>query len=246
MKTFKCRGTLGDSYIVNCVVHGLASQEPILIKQCEDFAGNAADKWQPHIRQIYSLMPNINVEFVDKAQFESLGLPRLWPSIPKAVGVGVCQMNPHPTFSFPETAHVEGTDYIAFSPVGGKANEEHRHVGFDETVAILDKHPEHKFVLVGDNPEFRDFEHSHVTNLIGKTSILEAMGIVARANKFIGVQGLMAYVAVSQKVPSAVYTKSVGYDRAFRSRLFPEWESYCTVFKTRRDEDRKAWARFIG
>lgn len=247
MKTFKCRGTLGDSYIVNCVVHELASREDILIKQCSDYAGNAVDHWEPHIRQIYSLMPKIHVEFVNKEEFESLPgqeFPRLWPSIEMASKVGVCVMNPHPTFEFPPTKQATG-NYIACSPRGGKANDPYRQVGTDELSSLVEKYEDHQFVLVGDNPEFFDYSNPNVINLIGKTSILEAMGIVTRADKFIGVQGLMAYVAASCKVPSFVYTNSGGLDKAFRSRLFPEWENYCTIVKTLRSEDSTGFERFI-
>lgn len=244
MKTFKCRGTLGDSYIINCVVHELASQEDILIKQCSDYSGNAVDQWEPHIRQIYSLMPNIHVDFVDKAEFNSLSVPRLWTSIVKAKEVGVCKMNPYPVFSLPETCLAQ-VPYIACSPRGGKSNEGSRQVGKDETFSVFEQYSDRQFVIVGDNPEFRGYTKDNVINLIGKTSILEAIGLVSRSEKFIGVQGLMAYVAASYKIPSFVYTKSVGYDKAFRSRLFPEWENYCTVVKSRRSEDNEAFARFI-
>ncbi|KKN88902.1 hypothetical protein LCGC14_0245090 [marine sediment metagenome] len=249
MKTFKCRGTLGDSYIVNCVVHGLASREKILIKQCSDYAGNAVDHWEPHIRQIYSLMPKIQVEFVNKEEFNSLPsqkFPRLWPSIEKARERegGMSVMNPHPPFKFPATKQVTGS-YIACSPRGGKSNEGHRQVGEDEISSLIEEYKDQQFVLVGDNPEFLGYSRHNVTNLIGKTSILEAIGIVSRAKKFIGVQGLMVYVAASSKVPSFVYTKSVGYDKAFRSRLFPEWERYCSVVKTCRSEDPLAFKRFM-
>lgn len=246
MKTFKCRGTLGDSYIVNCVVHYLAKRKEILIKQCSDYAGNAVDDWEPHIREIYSLLPNIHVEFVDKDEFDSLSAPRLWPSIEKAREVHACKLTPYPTFDYPATSQVPYENYIACSPRGGKSDERHRQVGTEETVSVFEQNPNHRFVLVGDNPEFLSYKRDNVINLIGETSILEAMGIVARANGFIGVQGLMAYVALGSKVPSVVYTKSLGYDKAFRVRLFPEWEASCVIYKTLRTEDMPAFLRFMA
>lgn len=246
MRTFKCRGTLGDSYIVNCVVHYLAKREEILIKQCSDYSGNAVDDWKPHIRQIYSLLPNIHVDFVDKEEFDRLSVPRLCPSVEKANEVRVCKVTPHPPFVYPETTQVPWTNYIACSPRGGKSDERHRQMGEEETITIFEQYPNHKFVLVGDNPEFLDYRRDNVTNLIGNTSLLEAMGIVARAKGFIGVQGLMAYVAAGSKVPSVVYTKSLGYGKAFRARLFPEWEAYCTIYKTHRAEDTPAFVRFMS
>ncbi len=253
MKTFKCRGTLGDSYIVNCLYYDLMSREEVLIKQCWDYAGNAVDAWKAPIEQIYSLMPNIHVDFVDRKEFERKlpGVPRIWPSPAKAGKANICSMNPHPTFTFPafdlpllrSLNYRKG--YIAMSPRGGKSGEKHRQIGFKEVTSILEARRKKVFVLVGHNPEFAGYEGPNIVNLINKTTILEAMGIVARANKFIGVQGLMSYVALSQQVPSVVYTKSQGYDKAFRSRLLPEWLELCQIYKTFREEDMPAFLEFL-
>lgn len=244
MKTFKCRGTLGDSYIVNCIYHDLASREEILIKQCWDYAGNAVDSWKDIILEIYSLMPNIHVDFVNRREFESLGMLRLWPNPEKAAKDSICLMNPHPTFIFPEFPDLP-KKYVAFSPRGGKSNEPHRQIGFDEVDSILHSHRNTVFVLVGHNPEFEEYERENVVNLINRTTILEAMGVVSGAHRFIGVQGLMSYVALSQRVPSVVYTKSTGYDKAFRSRLLPEWLELCQIYKTYRLEDKDAFLRIM-
>jgi hypothetical protein len=245
VKTFKCRGTLGDSYIVNCVIYAIANKEDVLIKQCYDYSGNAVDDWRPHIEEIYSLVPNIHVSFVGKNEFESLDVPRLWPTIPKALEENICPLTPHPTFSFPYVAKTLVDSYIAMSPRGGKSDERHRHCDEEEMRGIIDTHPNRHFVMVGDNPEFKEWRLPNLTNLIGTTTVLEAMGVVARAKAFIGVQGLAAYVATSNKVPSVVYTKSSGYDKAFRNRMMKEWLPHCLVYKTRRSEDSRAFQDFM-
>ncbi len=250
MKTVKCRGTLGDSYIVNCIYHDLLSREEVLIKQCWDYAGNAVDLWQAPIEQIYSLMPNVHVDFVSRKGFDRglPGVPRIWPSPTKAAKKSLCPMTPHPTFTFPEFSDFTPPKggYIAMSPRGGKTGEEHRQIGLDEVDSILKTYRKKTFVLIGHNPEFVGHEGPNVVNLINETTVLEAMGIVAGANKFIGVQGLMAYVALSQRVPSVVYTKSVGYDKAFRSRLMPEWLELCQIYKMLRTEKHpRAFHRFM-
>lgn len=248
MKTFKCRGTLGDSYIVNCIYHDLMSQEEVLIKQCWDYAGTAVDAWTAPILEIYSLMPNVHVEFVNRKEFDSLpAVPRIWPSPERAAKGYKRLMNPHPTFPFPEFSDIPDLPekYVVMSPRGGKASELHRQIGFDEVNSILHSHRNTTFVLVGHNPEFEEYSHSNVINLINRTTVLEAMGIVARAPRFIGVQGLMSYVALSQRIPSVVYTKSIGYDKAFRSRLMPEWLELCQIYKTYREEDKQAFLRIM-
>jgi hypothetical protein len=248
MKTFKCRGTLGDSYIINCIYHDLMSKEEVLIKQCWDYAGTAVDAWTDPIQQIYSLMPKIHVDFVNREEFDSCRVPRIWPSPARASkGKMICPMTPHPTFTFPEFPDLPDLPekYIVMSPRGGKSSELHRQIGFPEVNSILHAHRNTTFVLVGHNPEFTNYRHRNVINLINKTSVLEAMGIVARAPRFIGVQGLMAYVALSQRIPSVVYTKSIGYDKAFRSRLLPEWLELCLILKTYRKENQRAFIKTI-
>ena len=82
-------------------------------------------------------------------------------------------------------------------------------------------------------------------NLVGKTSLLEAMGIVSGATGFIGIQGLMAFVALSQKVSSVVYTQTLGHTGAFYGRLFPQWIGYCTLFLKSMAEDPALFHQFM-
>lgn len=229
MKVFKSRGTLGDAFIVNCVIHKMASRGPIRIKQCHSYLHQIEDNWEPPIREIYGLLPNIHVDFVGREEFDALEVPRLHPGYKGAVAEGVCELTPFPNYPLPVPAGLPD-DYIAFSPRGGKKNEKHRYIGHDEVTQILRKNADKNIVIVGANPEFANIDGPNVTNLVNKTSsILEAMGVVAGASGFYGIQGLMAYVAVAYKVPSIVYTKSKGYDDAFRNRLMPEWEEYVDI-----------------
>lgn len=249
MKTFKCRGTLGDSYIVNCLIQELAMREPVLIKQCLSYLKPHEEGWEGPVEEIYSLVPNIKVKFIERKEFDADPIPRLWPNIELAIAENkqhkISPITAYPTFDFPQTAQLDVTDYIAMSPRGGKADEKHRQVEEEDVDRIIRSNRDKTFVMVGHNPEFLDYGRSNVINLIGKTPILEAMGIVSKARKFIGIQGLMAYVALSQRIPSVVYTKSTGYDKAFRCRLMQEWFKHCIIYKTWLSEDPKAFQRFM-
>jgi hypothetical protein len=249
MKTFKCRGTLGDSYIVNCLIRELATEEPVLIKQCLSYLKPHEEGWEDPVKEIYSLVPNIKVEFVERKEFDATTIPRLWPNIELAIAENdkhkISPMTTYPVFDFPATDQLDIADYIAMSPRGGKADEKHRQMEKNDVDKIVKQFPEQVFVLVGHNPQFINYGGCNVINLIGKTTILEATGIVARAKKFIGIQGLMAYVALSQRLPSIVYTKSAGYDKAFRCRLFNEWFHHCLIYKMRFSEDTDAFERFM-
>jgi hypothetical protein len=71
------------------------------------------------------------------------------------------------------------------------------------------------------------------------------MGIVSRARGCIGIQGLMVFVALSQKVPSVAYTKTIGHTGAFFGRLFPEWIGYCSMYMKNYSEDPALLDQFM-
>lgn len=243
MKKFKVRGTLGDAYVMLHILYKLAIKEPVLLYQCPFFA-ERTDNWEPLIEQIYSLVPGITVKFIGRSEFEKKKARQIFPSFARSASLNICPVTPKIRIKLPP---FEGLPqkYIALSPRGGKSNEKNRHIGYAEVESLLSTYPNHSFVMVGDNPEYAECRKANLINLNGKTDILEAMGIVASAEGFIGVQGLQAYVATSQGVPSVVYTKSIGYDKAFRSRMLEQWLACCLVLKTHRTEKPEEFIQFI-
>ncbi|GAG95106.1 unnamed protein product, partial [marine sediment metagenome] len=61
MKTYYTTGTIGDAYVIVCKLYVVAKQEQIL---CKHYSG--LEEVERTIREVYSLIPNINVEFINK------------------------------------------------------------------------------------------------------------------------------------------------------------------------------------
>lgn len=76
-----------------------------------------------------------------------------------------------------------------------------------------------------------------VVDLTGKTTILEALSIISRAKDFSGFQGMLALMALSQKVPAYVYVNGKGEHNAFTNRMMPQWAEYCLDIRNKGGRD---------
>jgi hypothetical protein len=249
------KGTTGDAFLFNCILYNPERDVNVTVEQyiCPDVA--SAEKEKPAIQDIFSLSSNVTVTFIDEEEWETYlsslpdpfirgHPPGFRPSPNHCSRRGIFPTTPYPKFSFPGTDHDLEQDYVVCSPKAGYPNRRNREVGVTELDLIINDYPNQQFVFVGKE-EYEDYANPNVLNLIGKTSLLEAMGIVARANKFIGVQGLMAFAALSQKVPSVVYTKTRNHSVGFMARLFPQWINYCTVYTASQAEDPVLFKAFM-
>ncbi len=249
------KGTTGDSFLFNCILYNPEREDTITVEQyiCPDV--DRAEQEMTSIRDIYSLSSNVEVKFIDQDEWRDYmrsegpavpgAPPGFRPSPNHCSRRGILPSTPYPEFSFPKTDHNIGQDYVACSPKSGLPNHVSREVGQEELNRIVLGCPSIKFVLVGKNEEYVNYAKPNVLNLVGKTSLLEAMGIVARAKGFIGIQGLMAYVSLSQRVPSVVYTKTRNHSVGFMGRLFPEWMNYCTLYTRSLSEDPSLFKDFV-
>lgn len=194
-------GTLGDTYI--CVCHWINKRQPI-----EVLHYTRHSYWHKEIRDIYSLLPNVrNVTFTEKRPGEK------WSSPYSKVNRMIGELEPFPKFSFPESKFDPGEPYIALCPKSGKPSE-NRRMRREEVDRIVRKAPM-PVVVIGP----------------GETSLLEAMGLVSRARKFFGSQGLMSFVALSHKVQSTVYVPNEREYLAFRGRLARPWIKFLDEVK---------------
>jgi hypothetical protein len=100
----------------------------------------------------------------------------------------------------------------------------------EKDVAQID--PSQAVVLIGtDNLSLEILQGYDILDLRNKTSLIECFSIIARAQKFYGPQGLMAFFALSQKVPSYVYLKTESDRMAVNVRIkkVTEWKDYVTL-----------------
>jgi len=190
----KNSGTLGDTYIIICHLVGISQKFSV-----EHYTQHTY--WQEEIRDIYSLLPNVvDVTFPEDSP------ERTWYSPYSVIDKKIDEFEPFPDFTFPPSELDPGEPYIALCPRSGRPDQRGRKIPTSEVDKIVEK---------ADMPI--------VTPEPGKTSLLEAMGLVARSNKFYGFQGLMSYVALSHRSRSMVYVGSEKEWIAFRYRTARPW-----------------------
>jgi hypothetical protein len=249
------KGSLGDSFLFNCILYNPDRKDTITVRQYISPDVERAKREEPSIQEIYSLSSNVDVEFIGEDEWKRMMAsapilikgdpPGFRPSPIVCAKRGIGPTTPYPKFSFPSTEHNLGTRYVACCPKAGEPQQGKRDIQVKELDAIVGKHPSHKFVLVGSDNIYAKYDKPNILNLIGKTSLLEAMGIVSRAAGLVSIQGMLSYVALSQKVPSLVYTQTLGHTGAFYGRLFPQWVNYCTLYIKSHTEDPAPLHQFM-
>lgn len=219
MLIYSCSGTLGDTYITLCILYHVAKQEPII---CRHYTIHT--NWHGLIKQIYSLLPNICVEFISKRDTEH---PRIYSSFVPHRRLGKVLSSPNdwcvfPQFVFPKLSYLP-KDYIVLNPQSGRPEQ-----GRMLTQKIIDRiivNSSYPVIVLGTSQISKRIEGDNVINLTNKTSLLEAMGIISRAKHVATFQGLMSLVAASQRVQTNVYIRKVG-DPCYGERVLAEWAPY--------------------
>lgn len=219
MLEFSASGTLGDTYIQ---VLQIMTFGDIPIKV---YHYTKCTYWYDQIQEIYSLLPNVEVEFVDKKRDDLVELESTDKTIPRVY---------FPDFKMADWGYmIDGcvVDYIVIQchsgkDVGGnvkKFSKEH----LNDFISIINKYSCNKgVVLIGTNPEYLSFEDGCL-NLVGKTNILELVPIIKNATNFIGPEGFGSFVALSHKVPSTIFYTS---REAVEKRIIgTPWEEYCRL-----------------
>lgn len=220
MRTYACSGSLGDTYINLCILYYSAKREPIVCKH-----HTPRNNWNRLIEQIYSLIPNIRVEFVDKPDTVN---PRIYSAFVPHREFGAILSSPSdwcvfPQFDFPMFLGLP-KNYVVLNPRSGRTDQKRM-----LTKSIIDKTIEnshHPVVILGTSKLARQIKGDQVINLTDKTSLLEALGVISRAQYVTTFQGIMSIVAVSQRVQSNVYIRRVEDIPSYSERIVPEWAQY--------------------
>jgi len=186
-------GTLGDTYISICHWVGMSKFS------VEHYTRHTY--WQDEIRELYSLLPNfVGVTFPKDSK------NRIWASPYSIVQEKIQEFEPFPNFKFPPSRLDPGEPYIALCPKSGRPDQPGRRIPQSEIDKIVKKAD---MPIVMPAPD--------------KTTLLEAMGLVARSNRFYGFQGLMSFVALSHKSQSVVYVGNEKEYLDFRIRTARPW-----------------------
>ncbi len=226
MRTYGCSGTLGDTYINLCILYHVAKLESIV---CRHYTIHI--DWHGLIKQIYSLLPNIQVEFIHQRDVVN---PRIHSTFTHHEELGTTLSSPNdwcvfPQFVFPKTNIQLPDKYTVLNLKSGKPNE-NRNIKEDTINGILTTSKE-PLVVIGTGNKHKNIVAGNVINLVGKTSLLEAMRIVSKADCFIGFQGLMSFVAMSCRIKSEVYVRSESDIHAISIRVPEQWKKYCSIVR---------------
>lgn len=220
IKTYYTGGTVGDAYIILCKLYSVAMREPIL---CRHYTKH--ENVRPVIKEIYELVPNIKVEFLDDplpgvrmsgafqdcvAEKAKWGIePEYYPEF---------ELESIACFNLPET-------YVVLQTIAGIRRDREVSIEFVEEILANVKLP---VVLVGEVDKRINLRN----DVRGRTSIKQDINIIKSGKLFYGMQGFLSYVAVSQKVHSTVFvdSKSQFEINGLRARIeaVEPWRKYLT------------------
>ena len=209
MIEFKANGTMGDAYISVCRLYPIAKNEKVRV-----YHHTRHRFWHGEIERVYHVMPNIGVIYDGK-----------FPSrLPNVDGL---KIHCFPEFKFTETiaSYNLPEEYAVVNIKSGRHSQKSRAIRPHAYNKIFEENK--NVVIIGDEHS-PPIEDDRVINLCNKTPIWAAMEIVRTAKVFYGFQGLMCFVACSQKVPTYVYVRSDDDKRAVRENIGScDWKEYC-------------------
>lgn len=211
-------GTLGDVYIIVLKLYNTN------VKKINHYSKH--DDFFPKIREIYSLLGNVEVitHKIDKGD-----------SILNSTIKGFFNKNdnysPFPKFDLPNISKYNiPDDYYTIQLISGinptitpwrNLNEN------DINVVPTDK----PLILLGtDNKDigFLIENNYNIIDMRKKCSLLESFSIINKSDRFYAPQGLLSFFAVSQKVKTTVWIKHYSDVIAVKSRInmVGEWNNY--------------------
>jgi len=231
MKIYYTGGSLGDTYVIVCKLYSVAKKEKIL---CKHYTEQSAIK--PIIREIYSLLPNIEIEFCDDEN--PLGITGQFIHH-KLVGKRMTylpekdmydlELECHPEFELGSIEQFKlPKNYVILQLQSGANLKKMRHVNAE----IIDKiiaGSECPVVIVGRDDVDISRKEDNIIDLRWMTSIKESIKIIEGARHFFGCLGFLSLVALSQRVYSTLYKPLYLKDKhAYESRIQPvaEWRRY--------------------
>ena len=187
---FFTAGTLGDTYIAVCKLCKIDGPVKVYHKTIHTY-------WHKEITDIFSLRPNTEVEFTD---VERKDLPEITSDVHDQ------PMEFFPSWSV-KSKLVVLPPYVVFQPHAGKPfgfNEKHIPIA---TLQVLVDQLQCRGVIIGTDKSYSEVHGKKCINLIGKTNLYDCMNLIKKAERFIGPEGLMAFVALSYKKDSRIFFK---------------------------------------
>lgn len=212
-------GTLGDTFLAVLKLMKLGNV-PIEVSHFTKCV-----YWLPQIKEIYSLLPNVKVTFVSEKREDVEQLD--------SSGHGLTYF---PKFKIKSKFKLE-KPYIVIVPHSGKPSggSNTKEVPIDFVNMLISATEHHKVLLgtdtklYGDISDYKEPDGNIIkcTNLTGKTSIIDTIPIISESVGFIGPEGLLAFISLSQKKKSRIYYDSY---KAIEHRILgTPWMKYCQL-----------------
>ena len=232
MKVYYAGGTLGDTYVILCKLYREAQKGRIT---CSHYT--SLNDLRPAIKEIYSLCPNISVEFRDSSSPNSEIVGQYFHHDPKqerrrqAIEDGEYKLQPeyNPEFDLGSIERFGLPQQYEMLQLENGVNPNKMRRLDKNMIEVISRKSKLPLVIVGkDDVKYEQMRYMMI-DLRGKTSIKEAINIIKNSAHFYGCLGLLSLVALSQRVVSTLYLPR-GYrdKRAFRSRIQPvaQWMRY--------------------
>jgi ADP-heptose:LPS heptosyltransferase len=195
---------IGDSYI-HCL-------KVIKIKkQCKVFAYLDPISYAQSISEIYNIFI-IELEFTEK--------PRL--DIPEITADCHEDMEYFPQFDLHNRFCFDKPFWI-LQPHSGKLEGRNcKRFSIDSVNSIIEENKDFRCVLVGNNPIYKSVRNC--VNLVGETNIRDLICLAQNCEFFIGPEGFISFVCLSQKKHSIIFYNS---QEAVDKRIIATpWECY--------------------
>lgn len=202
-------GTLGDCFI--------ASLKLINDKFIRIFHRTKHTYWYPEIKSIYNfLLPDVEVFFTSDNRKDLIEIN------------SNCHLQTETMEFFPKLPYIESIlynePYIILQAHSGKLNGGNtKRLSYDTIYRIIDFFDPVKIVLIGIDKYYTEVKKCY--NLIGIIDIPTAFNLIKYSSGFVGPEGLMSFVALSQRKNSIIfYREKEAVDRRI---INTPWEKYC-------------------
>ncbi len=198
MKTYSVSGTLGDCYINLLKLY----TQPRDIISLRHYTIHTS--FHPLIREVYSLLPNLRVQFVDSRDMDN---KRIFSHL----NTGEMEHEPFPEFVLPEVEVPD--DYYCVQMRSGKEGDS-RWINYNEV-------PKDKeLVFVGGDPSGVEEGIDYGSKL----TLLESFYAIRESSHFYCPQGALAFFSMSQKVPTTVWLNNMQDLDGFFNRYCDDWK----------------------
>jgi hypothetical protein len=209
MKQYSCSGTYGDTYITCVKLFNHVMKNPDERIQINHYTAhdNITDSLWDMYYKLLGKNNNVSVTFTKERDTENM-------RIHSDFETEEIEYDPFPNFTFDSVSDVLDEGYYEFGysiifPKAGKEGEKHRIIPPLEQAQIIGEIGDSFYLIITKESGFE---------------LMEVFQLIREAKKIYCYQGLMAYVAMSQRTPVVVYIHPEHEVKAFKRRVCKAWE----------------------